>query len=141
MGASKVRLFAVILGAELLASILTVWAQTSPSLRNRIPKPDPKKYQAIQDGQDWHNPKMCVRPEGIEVIGVTPPGQGIPVESVLDILEHLPDSAWPYGLVVAASDIGILSSRKDIPRIDQNRTKLLKVLKSHGIAVELWPSA
>jgi hypothetical protein len=82
MGASKERLFIVIFVAQLLASILTVWAQTSPSLRNRIPKPDPKKYQALQDGKDWQNPKLFVRPEGIEVIGITSPAHAIPAESV-----------------------------------------------------------
>ena len=139
MAASKARLLPVILVAQLLAAILTVSAQTSLPLRNRISKPDQKKYQAIRDEQDWQNPKMFVRPTGIEVIGITPPAQGIPAESVPDVLEHLPDSAWPYGLVVAVSDIDLLSSRKDIPRIEANRTKLLKTLKRHGIVVDLWP--
>jgi hypothetical protein len=102
---------------------------------------DPKKYQTIRDGQDWKNPKMFVRPEGIEVIGVTPPTRGIPVESVLDTLEHLPDSAWPYGLVVAVSDVGVIGSGKDVPRIQANRTRLLMILRQHGIVVELWRSA
>jgi hypothetical protein len=140
MNASKAVVAVVICIAQLLA-IISV-AQTTPSpLPNRIPKADPKKYQAIRDGQDWQNPKMSVRPEGIEVIGITPPGRGIPAESVPDILEHLPDSAWPYGLVVAVSDAGVIGSRKDIPRIQANRTKLLKILRQHGIVVELWPSA
>ena len=116
-------------------------AQTSPPLRSRIPRADPKKYNAIRDGKDWQNPKMIVRPGGIEIIGITPPARGIDIESVLDKLEHLPDSAWPYGLVVAVADAAILSSRKDMPRIEVNRTKLLKTLKQHGIAAELWPTA
>jgi hypothetical protein len=139
MIASKARLLRVIFVAQLLAAILTVSAQTSPSLSSRIPKPDPKRYQAIRDEQDWKNPKIFVRPTGIEVIGITPPAQGIPAESVPDVLEHLPDSAWPYGLVVAVSDIDLLSSTKDIPPIDANRTKLLKILRRHGIVVDLWP--
>ena len=140
MGASKARLLLVIFVAQLLAAILTVSAQTSPPLRSRISKPDPKKYQAIRDGKDWQNPYLVVRPEGIEIYRTTPPAQGAPVESVLDILEHLPDSAWPYGLVVVVSNIHLLSSRKDIPRIDiAGRTKLLMILRRQGIAVDLWP--
>jgi len=139
MAASKARLLVVIFIAQLLVTILTVSAQISPPLRSRISKPDPEKYQAIRDEQDWQNPKIFVRPTGIEVIGFTPPAQGIPAESVPDVLENLPDSAWPYGLVVAVSDIDLLSSRKDIPRIEANRTKLLKILKRHGIVVDLWP--
>jgi hypothetical protein len=116
------------------------WTQTT-LLRNRIPKANPKEYHAIQDAKDWKNPNLVIRPEGIEIIGITPIGRAIPVESVLGVLETLPDSAWPYGLVVAASDTGILSSSKDVPLIDANRTKLLKLLKRQGIVVELWPSA
>ena len=137
MVASKAGPLLVIVAAQLLSATLTVSAQTSPPLRSRISRPDPKKYQAIRDEQDWQNPKIVVRPTGIEVIGITPPAQGIPAESVPDVLEHLPDTAWPYGLIVAVSDIDLPSSRKDKPRIDANRTKLLKILKRHGIVV--WP--
>jgi hypothetical protein len=139
MSASKARLLVVIFVAQLLTSILTVRSQTAPSLSSRVPKPDLNKYQAIRDGKDWQNPYLVVRPTGIEVIGISPPAQGIPAESVPDVLEQLPNSAWPYGLVVAVSDIHILSSRKDIPPIDANRTKLLKILRRHGIVVDLWP--
>jgi len=141
MGVAKAGMLVGIFLAQLLASAQIVWPQTSPSLKRRVPEADPKKYHAIQDGKDWHNPQLVVRPEGIEVVGITPAGQAIPAESVLDKLEHLPDSAWPYGLVVMVSDAGIVSSSKVQPRIQANRAKLLKILRAHGIAVDLWPSA
>ena len=118
--------------------ILSVSAQTSHSLRQRIPKPDPEKYRQIRDGSDWHNPMLIVRPEGVEIVGITPLGQAIPFDSVPEKLEHLPDSAWPYGLIVMVSDASILSSPDVYPRIQVNRSKLLKVLKAHSIAVDLW---
>lgn len=136
MNASKVPILIVTCTVA-----LSLVAQTSQPLRTRIPKADPNKYKAIQDGQEWQNPKMFVRPEGIEVIGVTPRARDIPVESVPEILEHLPDSAWPYGLVVAVGDIGLIGSRKDKPRIQANRIKLLRILRQRGIVVELWPSS
>lgn len=71
--------------------------------------------------------------------GVTPVGQAIPVDSVPLVLEGLPDSAWPYGLVVAVQDIGLVSDG-DLPRIEANRKKLLMLLKKLAIAVDLWPS-
>ena len=126
---------------QLLVSNHMIWAQTSPPLRQRIPKPNPKKYRSMQDARDWHNPQLIVRPEGIEIIGITPAGQAIPIESVSDKLEQLPDSAWPYGLIVMVVDAGVLSSDKDVPNIQANRSKLLKVLKEHGIAADLRPSA
>ncbi len=42
---------------------------------------------------------------------------------------------------VAVGDIGLIGSRKDIPPIRANRTKLRKILRRRGIVVELWPSA
>jgi hypothetical protein len=134
------RLTVIVIFITQLLALIAV-AQMSKPLRSRIPKAEPKRYQAIQDGQDWQNPKMFVRPEGIEVVGVTPPARGIPAESIPEILEHLPDSAWPYGLVVAVGDIALIGSRRDIPRIHANRTKLLKLLRRRGIVVELWPSS
>lgn len=86
--------------------------QTSHPLQSRIPKPDPKKYHAIRDGKDWKNPMLVVRPEGVEVVGITPAAQAIPAESVPDRVGHLPDSAWPCGLIVMVSDAGIVSSAK-----------------------------
>ena len=84
---------------------------------------------------------MIVRSTGIEVIGITPAGSGIPVDSVFDVLGHLPDSAWPYGLVVAVEDVGLRASKNDDAAIHANRVKLLRIFKQNGIAVELWPSA
>ena len=142
MRAFKRGLLVGIFLAQFVALAPIGWTQTSQQpLQNRIPKPDPKKYHAIQDGKDWKNPKLVIRPEGIEIIGITPAGQAIPVESVPGVLERLPNSAWPYGLVVAAWYIGIVSSSRDLPLIKANESKLLKVLKAHGIVVDLWPSA
>jgi len=139
--AFKTGLLVGVFLAQFVTSANIGCTQTSHSLQSRIPKPDPKKYHAIQDGKDWKNPELIVRPEGIEVVGITPVGQAIPAESVPDKLEYLPDSAWPYGLIVMVSDAGIVSSSNVQPRIQANRAKLLKILKAHGIAVDLWPSA
>jgi hypothetical protein len=127
----------------LLAALLvsSVSPQTSYSLRQRVPKPDPAKYRSIRDAKDWHNPKLVVRPEGVEIVGITPAGQTIPLDSVSERLELLADSAWPYGLIVMVTDAGIVSSSKEYPRIQANRSKLLKLLTAHGIEADLWPSA
>ena len=69
---------------------------------------------------------------------MTPVGRAITIESVPGVLERLPASAWPYGLVVAVQDI-ILSGKTDLAHIEANRTKLLNLLKELGIAVDRWP--
>ena len=116
-------------------------AQTSRSLQDRIPKPDPKKYNSVRDAKDWKNPYLIVRRDGIEILGMTPVGRAIAVQSVPGVLDRLPDSAWPYGLVVAVQDIGIVSGTADLTNIETNRIKLLDLLKKLRVAVERWPSA
>jgi len=141
MGALKTGLLVGLLLAQFVAAEQIGCTQTPRSLQNRISKPDPKKYHSIQDAKDWKNPYLIVRRDGIEIVGMTPVERAITVESVPGVLVSLPDSAWPYGLVVAVQDIGILSGKTDLVRIDANRTKLLNLLKKLGIAVDRWPSA
>ena len=130
---------ATIFVAQLVASTLIAWTQAPQPLQNRIPKADPKKYHAVQDAKDWKNPYLIVRRDGIEIIGVPAGGQTIPVDSVPGVLKGLPDSAWPYGLVVAVQDIGLVSEG-DPPLIEANRKRLLMLLKKLAIAVTPWPS-
>jgi hypothetical protein len=139
MGTFKTTLPVGFLLAQFVVALGIGCAQASRSLRDRIPKRDPKKYQSVQDAADWKNPYLIVRPDGVEIVGMTPVGRTIAVESVPAVLEGLPNSAWPYGLIVAVQDIGILSGKTDVPRIDANRTKLLKLLKELGVAVDRWP--
>jgi len=117
------------------------WTQTASSLQNRVPRSDPKHYDSVRDAKHWKNPYLVVHPYGIEIIGITPFGQEITVDSVKQVLERLPNSAWPYGLVVAVQDAGVVSLKTDKARIEANRIKLLKLLKELGITVERWPSA
>ena len=141
MGALKMFLLVGLLLAQLVAVMCVGCTQTSQSLQDRISKPDPKKYHSVQDAKDWKNPYLIVRRDGIEIVGITPVGQAISIELVPGTLQKLPDSAWPYGLVVAVQDIGLLSGKTDLARIEANRTKLLNVLKELGVAVDRWPSA
>lgn len=117
------------------------WAQQPRhQLRDRIPKADPAKYRDVRDARDWKNPYLVVGPAGVEIVGVTSRGSGIPIQSIGAALEALPGSAWPYGLVVAVQDGGALAPG-DGPRVRANRDKLLRTLKQLGVAVDLWPSA
>jgi hypothetical protein len=151
MGALKTGLLAGICLIQFVASMHIGCTQKSTgplpfnfarrSLKERIPEPDPKKFHSVQDAMDWKNPYLVVRRDGIEIVGMTPVGRAVAVESVPGVLERLPGSAWPYGLVVAVQDVGILSGEADLANIETNRTKLLNLLKELGIAVDRWPSA
>lgn len=115
-------------------------AQPWRSLRQRIPKPDSLRYRAIRDARDWKNPFLIVRPDGVEVVGVNA-GRATKVDSVEKALEALPNSAWPYGLVVAVQDAGVVSSEKDNLQIQANRRRLVEVLRNLSVEVDPWPSA
>jgi hypothetical protein len=141
MRASKMGLLVGMFLVQFVAHTQVGWTQASRPLQNRIPKPNPTKYGSVQDAKQWKNPYLIVRPDGIEIIGTTPVGGAITVESVPGVLGSLPDSAWPYSLVVAVQDIGILSGKAELVRIAATRTKLLNLLRKLGIAVDRWPSA
>jgi hypothetical protein len=112
------RSFVIIWMIQLAVPFSDCWGQTPQPLRERIPKPDPKKYAGIRDEQDWKNPFLFVRAEGIELLNRANPGHAVPVESVPEVLNGLPDSAWPYGLVVGVGDAGIVGSIDDLPKIE-----------------------
>jgi hypothetical protein len=120
---------------------LTLDVQLEPGspLTGRILNADPKKYQAIRDGKDWRNPYLTVRADGIEIAGTASGGSPIPVESVAAALEGLPDSAWPYGLVVAVQKNRDGTSEAEQSRIEANQMSLEPLLGELGVVVGLRP--
>src|ERR1035438_7506099 len=113
---------------------LTLDVQLEPAnpLTGRIPSADPKKYQGIRDGKGWRNPYLIVRADGIEIAGTASGGSPIPVESVAAALESLPNSSWPYGLVVAIQINGVGASEAERSRIETNQMSLEPLLGELG---------
>lgn len=136
----KMKIIAGILVIHSVSANPMAWTQSTHSLRSRISKADQKKYHSIRDGKDWKNPYLVIGGDGIYILGVTAAEKSISLEAVESTLERLPDSAWPYGLVVAVQDASIISGEGELPRIEANRKKLLKLLKKLGVTVDRWPS-
>lgn len=111
-------------------------------LKNRIPMADPTSYRAVLDAQDWKNPYLIVRRDGIEVrtTGAERSGPTMPVERVVPFLEKLPKGAWPYGLVVGVQENGVRSGDDDA-LIKRNSKALLNQLRKSSVKPNLWPSA
>jgi hypothetical protein len=124
----------------LLCWCVVVRGQGCASLQSRIPRPDPTKYRDITDAKNWKNHELVVGSDGVKIVGVTTRDAGIPVDSIPMALFHLPDSAWPYGLVVIVVDNGVQRVDDNIP-IRENRKRLLAFLRECRIEAELWPSA
>jgi hypothetical protein len=80
-----------------------------------------------------------VRTNGVEFQAKSVRTHLIPVDSAPTELESLPDSAWPYGLVVAVSQPGLGFVEDDPSQIVLNRDRLVDLLKKMGVAVMLYP--
>lgn len=120
---------------------LNVDLQPANPLRERIPDADPKKYQGIHDGKDWKNPCLTVRADGVVISGVNNDGNPIPMKAVAEALEDLPDSAWPYGSVVAVQDYPIAASEPERSQTEANQMLLEPSLGELGVIAGFRPSA
>jgi hypothetical protein len=116
----------------------------SPCLNAGIPADIHAKYRNIRDAKDWHNPKITIRTDGVEVVsGAIRGGRKIvPSGELRGLLVGLPVKAWPYGRVVLASDTGLRQpDRRDDNSIRENHDRAESILKALGIEVDWWPSA
>jgi hypothetical protein len=117
----------------------------------RIAAADPKKYTSIVDAEEWRNPYLVMGPDGIAVIakGIPSGERTVAPTDLLRTLVDLPVDAWPYGRVVAASDIGIrsvdrttgLPDRREEETIKRNHQAAINILKALRVTVEWRPSA
>jgi hypothetical protein len=131
--------------AILYANGLAVTAPAPPAqerLNPRIPPPIRAKYEKIRDARDWLNPIITIRAEGVEVESrwFASGRQTVAPEKLRALLVRLPVSAWPYGRVVLASDIGIRQAGDNEP-IQRNHDAVAKILRALAIRVDWWPSA
>ena len=109
-------------------------AQAQERLSAKIPAPIRAKYRTIRDARDWLNPIITLRAEGIEVDSrAIPSGRKTVASAQLrTLLVSLPVSAWPYGRVVIASEIGLRQvDRSDEEPIKRNHEAAEKVAQLH----------
>jgi hypothetical protein len=119
-------------------------AQPQERLNSRIPAPIRAKYKAIRDAKDWLNPTITIQPEGVEIINRAIPGgrKTVALGELRRFLVTLPVSAWPYGCVVLASDIGLRSGDgSDDKPIRRNHAEAENILQLLEIEIEWWPAA
>jgi hypothetical protein len=111
------------------------------SLKSRIPPPKKSIYGAIREGAAWQNPYLIAMEGGVAVMRNGDAAPIVSVEQLMKLLEDLPRSAWPYGLVVAVQRQSVCCRYSDgEARIQANQAELVSRLKRAGIVVSLWPS-
>jgi hypothetical protein len=117
--------------------------QPPPSVRlQTIPVADQQKYSQVKNMQDWRNPYLIVREDGIALLDVQNSLERIlKPEEVSDVLAGLPPSAWPYGRVVAVRSQPNLTAEPAKAAVRRNRGLLAGTLQELGVAIRWVPSA
>src|SRR3954453_17215472 len=98
-------------------------------LRARIPEREPAKYRKVQDAESWKNPFLTITREGVDLHF-----QGERIAGPLSVLARtvagLPDSAWPYGRVIAGAENGLRAAdHVDDAVIKSNREEADQILR------------
>jgi hypothetical protein len=108
----------------------------------RVPPADLSATQRAGTPEEWKNPFLVIRSEGIEM--VTSSGStganSVSVDQMKEILSSLPEDAWPLGRIVAVTEISIRSGSDD-QLIEANREALEKMLGELDVLINWWPSA
>ena len=100
----KILAALMVLACACLASnaLLGIPVQATP-FEQRIPAADYSKFKSIREAKYWANPFLLIRGDGIEVISsaLSPERKLVSLSELRGTLIRLPNSAWPYGRIVA----------------------------------------
>src|SRR5436190_14433909 len=117
-------------------------SQKDTCVIDSLPAPDDQEIRKIRTGDEWHNPYVIVHRDGYELILHDQPRRDLHLS--LDDLEQsllkMPLERWPLGKVVAVQESGLRSPGDDA-NIASNLKVLKRMLESHKLRVDLWPSA
>jgi len=107
-----------------------------------VPKPDDDAIRQIHDAEQWHNPFVVVHRDGYELILRPDPRttERLNLYELEEALLKLQHARWPLGRVVAVVE-NSLRSKGDDERIAEGLKELKKMLESHKLRVDLWPSS
>lgn len=106
-----------------------------------IPPADPAQYEHIRDMRNWRNPYLIVRADGVALFDFADSAEIIlKTDEVLTVLGRLPASNWPYGRVVAVSEIGASGSGQEGVAIRRTKGIVGGILESAHVAVKWVPS-
>lgn len=123
----------------------------------KIPLPTKSRYVDVHTTENWQNPFLSVGLNTIKMRVIMPDanpssfGKGgmlrpasarrqdleIRVSDLPAALTALPDTAWPYGRVVAVAE-GFTTEKKQRPQIRRNVEATIQALNDLGIIVDEW---
>ncbi|MBN1434808.1 hypothetical protein JW921_08615 [Candidatus Fermentibacterales bacterium] len=98
---------------------------------------DSPAWPGVGSAEEWRNPYLVACPDGYMLRGSP---EVLPVGSLAEVLEALPDTCWPYGRVVAVQEAG-MGSGFDKDSIEAMQRRILEALEALDMEVELFPSS
>ena len=121
---------------------VTTEAQLNANVLAQLPDPNDEAIQQITDATDWHNPYVIVNRSDYELILRDEPraSTGLSLAELEAKLMSLPVDQWPLGRVVAVQENGVRSPGDD-ELIDNSLQALKRMLETHKVRADLWPTA
>jgi hypothetical protein len=119
-------------------------ALDAATLLQRIAAADPAKYPSPQEARHWSNPYLVIRPDSVGLLSSVDVNeeQVLKPEEVLNALARLPESAWPYGRIVAILvDEKATASEADKIAIRRSRGIVAGNLESVHVAIQWIPTS
>jgi hypothetical protein len=112
---------------------------TPEEVLGTIPAADPAKYDHVQNTKNWRNPYLIVRADGVVLYDTADSAEIIlKPEEVIGALAQLPPSNWPYGRVVAATEIAAASDQAGVA-IRRNKGLVGGLLEEAHVAIRWVP--
>jgi hypothetical protein len=106
-----------------------------------IPSADPAKYGHLQNTRNWRNPYLIIRPDGVALYDTADSAEIIlKPEQVIGALAQLPRSNWPYGRVVAATEIAAASDQDGVA-IRRNKGLVGGLLEEANVTIRWVPES
>ena len=107
-----------------------------------IPAADPSKFGDARVTKSWKNPYLIVKPDGVALLDVANSEEHIlHPDELTQKLAQLPDSAWPYGRVVAVTEALPNGSDRDKAEIRKNKAIVAGTLEGMHVAINWIPAA
>jgi hypothetical protein len=135
-------------GALLLLSVMACCSSqphaevpTPEAVLQAIPLADPAQYDHVQNMKQWRNPYLIVRSNGVALYDSADSAEIIlKPEELVAALARLPASYWPYGRVVAATEIATRASEQDGVAIRRNKGIVGGLLEDAHVAIKWVPA-
>ncbi len=107
-----------------------------------IPAADPAKYRDVHVTKSWRNPYLIVKPDGVALLDVANNEEHIMnPDEIAQKLAQLPESAWPYGRVVAVTEALATDSDHDKAEIRKNKAIVAGTLEGMHVIINWIPAA